>query len=179
MYCVDSHGADIEHFRPKATFPDQMYAWTNMLLCCTECGRIKGNAFPLDPKDRPLLVNPSTEDPWDHLDFDPMTGIITARFDLAEGTFSPKGTETVRVLQLDKREALSDGYKKTLKRLKSVLQRHLDNGQLADLPKVLANEDDHGLMGWCFKTQGQRESPFKELREAHPDIWRRCLELVP
>lgn len=47
MYCLDSHGADIEHFRPKANYPKRMYDWPNLLLCCSECGRFKGNQFPL------------------------------------------------------------------------------------------------------------------------------------
>ncbi|TXT35719.1 MAG: hypothetical protein FD135_4736, partial [Comamonadaceae bacterium] len=25
MYCLDSHGSDIEHFRPKAAYPKRMY----------------------------------------------------------------------------------------------------------------------------------------------------------
>jgi uncharacterized protein (TIGR02646 family) len=43
MYCLDAHGSDIEHFRPKAVYPKHLYRWENLLLCCTHCGRIKGN----------------------------------------------------------------------------------------------------------------------------------------
>ena len=52
MYCLDSHGSDIEHFRPKAGYPARMYHWPNLLLCCTECGRMKGNQFPLAGRQR-------------------------------------------------------------------------------------------------------------------------------
>lgn len=34
MYCEDSHGTDIEHFRPKTPFPQYLFIWPNMLLCC-------------------------------------------------------------------------------------------------------------------------------------------------
>ena len=60
MYCLDSHGSDIEHFRPKSNYPKRMFRWRNLLLCCTECGRFKGSQFPLNGK-RPLLIDPSKE----------------------------------------------------------------------------------------------------------------------
>jgi len=53
MYCGDSHGTDIEHFWPKTPYPEHMFRWTNMLLCCAECGRIKGTQFPLSPTCTP------------------------------------------------------------------------------------------------------------------------------
>ena len=31
-YCVDSHGTDVEHFWPKAPYPERMYSWPNLLL---------------------------------------------------------------------------------------------------------------------------------------------------
>ena len=58
MYCLDSHGSAIEHFRPKAAYPARMYHWPNLLLCCTECGRLKGNQFPLAGRQA-LLIDPS------------------------------------------------------------------------------------------------------------------------
>jgi hypothetical protein len=42
MYCLDSHGSDIEHFRPKAVYPRHMYRWTNLLLCCTPLRALEG-----------------------------------------------------------------------------------------------------------------------------------------
>ena len=35
MYCVDSHGSDIEHFRPKARYTGRAFQWSNMLLFTT------------------------------------------------------------------------------------------------------------------------------------------------
>lgn len=179
MYCLDSHGTDIEHFWPKGTYPDRMYSWPNLLLCCTDCGRIKGDEFPLGATQQPLLIDPSAEDPWDFIDFDPGTGNLTARFDPATDDFLTKGVETVRVLELDRREALAEGYKKSCKRLKSLLQRHLDQGSLSALPQALVDEDDHGLLGWFLKAAGQEELPFKVLRDNHPAVWQQCLNLIP
>lgn len=41
----------------------RMFKWRNLLLCCSECGRLKGNRFPLQGK-KPLLIDPTKEQPW-------------------------------------------------------------------------------------------------------------------
>lgn len=175
MYCLDSHGSDIDHFRPKSVWPQRMYRWSNLLLCCTFCGRLKGGQFPMRGR-RALLVDPSRENPWDHLDFDPETGNLCALFDLANNDWSAKGLETVRVLQLDRREALSRGYLKTLKRLSVVVETALNQAEIhADaLVAQLSAEDDHGLLGWCFTTRGATIPPFVQLSAHHPGVWQRC-----
>jgi uncharacterized protein (TIGR02646 family) len=115
MYCLDSHGSDIEHFWPKRSFPARMFLWPNLLLCCTECGRLKGDRFPRQGR-LPLLIDPTGEDPWQHLDFDPRTGNLTARYDKVANDVSTKGKTTVELFQLDRREALSAGHLKTWRR---------------------------------------------------------------
>lgn len=134
MYCVDSHGCDIEHFRPKSSHPTHAFQWPNLLLCCPECGRFKGLQFPTE-NGRPLLIDPSAEDPWQHLDFDPETGGLTARFDVQTNDWSRKGAKTVEVLRLDRREALGNVYKATFGRLCRIVQtwplwRALHKGRL-------------------------------------------------
>ncbi len=179
MYCLDSHGADIEHFRPKAVYPKRMYLWPNLLLCCTECGRFKGNKFPMSGKQA-LLIDPTREDPWKHLDFDPVTGNISARFDLQLDDWSTKGTTTVDVLKLDRREALSAGYLKTLRHLSDIVQRALLGGAIAApaLITELKNADDHGLLAWCLSDRGQTIPPFNDLHQRHPAVWRQCRRAI-
>lgn len=63
MYCLDSHATDIEHFWPKTPYPERLFLWPNLLLCCTECGRLKGDRFPL-AEGQPLLIDPTAEEPW-------------------------------------------------------------------------------------------------------------------
>ena len=172
MYCVDSHGTDIEHFWPKTPYPQRMFEWPNMLLCCTECGRWKGNAFPLD-QGKPLLVNPTSDDPWQHLDFDPVTGNITARFDVATNTVSPMGVATVKLLRLDRREALASGLQSTYRRIRNRVNDALHAGQpdAQDLIQQLEEADDHGLLGWCVRGMGRHEDPFAALQRRHPAVW--------
>lgn len=179
MYCLDSHGSDIEHFWPKTPYPQRMFVWRNLLLCCAECGRMKGDRFPLE-QGIPLLVDPTAEDPWQHLDFDPKTGNLTARYLAELGRFSRKGEATAEVLQLDRREALAAGYLKTWRRLAEAVREYRAGGisSAARLAQELLNEDDHGLLGWCLHGAGVHESPFRELRQDDPEAWRRCAEAV-
>lgn len=177
MYCCDSHGTDIEHFWPKWAYPERMFQWVNLLLCCTECGRFKGDRFPLSD-GMPGLVDPTVDNPWQFLDFDPATGVIVARYDLATQAESPKGAETVRLLQLDRREALNEGYLTTWRRLAAILDTALSRGvpDVKALSEKLKGADDHGLLGWCFTGTGQQVIPFSTLRAQFPDVWATCSE---
>jgi len=130
MYCLDSHGTDIEHFWPKAPYPERMFTWSNLLLCCAECGRLKGDRFPLDV-GRPMLIDPTAEEPWQYLDFDPETGNLVARFDLDADDWSAKGQKTVELLQLDRREALATGYRRTYRRLAAVVEHFLSESSIS------------------------------------------------
>ena len=176
MYCLDSHGTDIEHFWPKTPYPERLFLWPNLLLCCTECGRLKGDRFPL-AEGQPLLVDPTAEEPWLHLDFDPTTGNVVALFDVNANDLSLKGLKTVEVLQLDRREALAAGYRRTFRRLSAVVESHLSEGAPAagDLVAALREADDHGLLGWCIIGTGRTLPPFRDLREHQPAVWARCV----
>lgn len=178
MYCLDSHGCDIEHFRPKASFPSYVFVWENLLLCCTECGRLKGDRFPLDSNAQPLIIDPSQQDPWLYLDFDPDTGNLSARYDPESNDWSELGKATVEHLHLDRREALSTGYFKTFRRLQTILRKHLQATAPIDSEKLiqqLIDEDDHGLLGWSFREPSAYiEPPFDTLRKDHPAVWSAC-----
>lgn len=172
MYCVDSHGSDIEHFWPKAGYPQRTFIWTNMLLCCTECGRFKGDQFPLSAAGSPMLIDPSAENPWEHLDFDPDTGNLTACHDATNGAASPRGERTVEILHLDRREGMAQGYQKTYRRIVACVKAALAE-EVIDLLKLkeeLQQADDHGLLGWCFGPVGIRLPPFVDLYRKAPGV---------
>jgi uncharacterized protein (TIGR02646 family) len=126
-----THG-DVEHFRPKAGWKQDpgdrlrtpgyhwlAYAWENLLFSCQICNQRKANQFPLkDPKaraatpedvdhEKPLLIDPFTEDPAEHLAFN--------------GAFvrplTERGRITTDVLGLD-RKALVDRRRQRLDLLK-------------------------------------------------------------
>lgn len=176
MYCLDSHGTDVEHFWPKSPYPQRMFEWRNLLLGCTECGRLKGDRFPLD-KGEPLLIDPSDEDPWEHLDFDSETGNLMARVCATSGLPSRKGEATVGLLKLDEREGRSSVYRRTFLRLRDVVASELDSARGVSTPDAatlldrLQNIDDHGLLAWCFSERGARHVPFDRLRCEFPKLW--------
>ncbi|NOY25886.1 MAG: HNH endonuclease, partial [Oligoflexia bacterium] len=94
MYCEDSLGTDIDHFRPKADFPQRAFAWPNYLLACSHCNsNLKRNAFPIDGNGDPLLLDPSADNPAEHLLFSPSTGEFVS--------VGAKGQESIRVFGLN------------------------------------------------------------------------------
>lgn len=177
MYCSDSHGTDIDHFRPKVRFPGWMFCWPNLLLCCSECGRFKGDRFPMDGGAN-LLVDPTAEDPWEFLDFDPATGNIVARFSVGRGDWDPRGSTTVEVLHLDRREALAASHQRAYRRLVSKVEAVLQmaSGDVDAVVGELLEADDTGLLGWCLGGAGADDEPFASLRRERPRVWEGCVQ---
>ena len=133
-------------------------------------------AVPDPEGEQPLLLNPTEQDPWIDLDFDPATGNVVASFDTATAQWSERGTITAKVLHLDRREAMAAGYIKTFRRLVQIVERALAQQELdcALLIADLADAEDHGLLGWSFRGSGQTVVPFDTLREQYPEVWELC-----
>jgi uncharacterized protein (TIGR02646 family) len=98
MYCEDSAAHQIEHFWPKARYPERAFCWENLLVVCARCNGFKLARFPLDARGAPLLIDPTAEDPALHLETSPRVGRLVAR----DG--SPKGQVTIDVLRLNRSE---------------------------------------------------------------------------
>ncbi|MBV6499241.1 MAG: hypothetical protein CJBNEKGG_01693 [Prosthecobacter sp.] len=176
MYCSDSAGTDIEHFWPKSVYPERMFRWPNMLLCCTGCGRdCKGSQFPL-VNGQPALLNPTVDDPWEFLDFSPATGILFARM-APDGSTTMMGTETERVFQFAKRDAVTLGYQRSFRRIRKVIATAVDDPAIdpAVFISDLRDADEHGILGWCFRGAGINEPPMTTLRQARPAVWAACV----
>lgn len=95
MYCGDSQGTDIDHFEPLSLTPVRTFDWTNHLLACSLCNsHAKRDAFPVDPTGSPLLVDPSADDPAEHLHLVLATGQYIA--------LTPRGEETRKVFGLNR-----------------------------------------------------------------------------
>lgn len=179
MYCLESHGTDREHFWPKSKYPERMFLWQNLLLCCTECGRCKGSKFPIKDGEA-LLIDPTIEEPWQYLDFDPKTGNIIERFLLSMNQFSERGKVTVEILQLKERESLSTGHRITYRRLKDHVETFLKNGSVnpSEMIDKLMADDKHNLLGWCAYSNGGNVEPFKTLRLEFPNVWESLIAAV-
>jgi uncharacterized protein (TIGR02646 family) len=95
MYCEDSAGNDIEHFWPKSEYPERAFDWHNYLFACSPCNsNFKRTRFPLDDASQPLLINPTEEEPLDHLHFLTRTGEYSPQ--------TPKGEASVDVFGLNR-----------------------------------------------------------------------------
>ncbi|MDY0810698.1 hypothetical protein [Kitasatospora purpeofusca] len=56
-------GRGVHHRHPVSAFD-----WTNHVLACSLCNsHLKKAVFPLDPDGKPLLIDPTAEDPTPHL----------------------------------------------------------------------------------------------------------------
>ncbi|MFJ5305694.1 HNH endonuclease [Streptomyces sp. NPDC088350] len=102
MYCLDSQGTDIDHFQPKALAPLRTFDWLNHLLACSFCNsNAKREAYPCDEETGEcLLLDPSVDDPADHLTLLPASG----KYD----GLTAKGWKSITVFDLN-RETLRRG----------------------------------------------------------------------
>lgn len=95
MYCGDGCGTDVDHFEPLAHNPARTFDWLNHLLACSMCNsHHKRDRFPLDELGRPLLIDPASEDPFDHLDLRLSVGVYLPR--------TPQGEATIDVCGLNR-----------------------------------------------------------------------------
>lgn len=95
MYCGDSLGTDIDHFKPIARDPLSAFIWANHFLACSHCNsNKKRDQYPCSPSGECLLVNPSKEDPYEHMNLNLPTGKYQGQ--------TQKGKETIRVFGLSR-----------------------------------------------------------------------------
>jgi hypothetical protein len=153
-----------------------------MLLVCSGCNRQKADQFPFDQDGQPLLIDPTKENPWDYLFFEPATGQVVARWDLQKDAPDPKGAATTdeTILPLNV-EAVTEGRRRVVRRLVRAVQSYLLEAAEPDeienafdiLQRTLSDNDDYGLTHWFLMRDGQHAEPFKTLREQYPTIWER------
>lgn len=120
MYCEDSQATAIEHFWPRSLRPQGAFIWENLLFACAHCNsNEKRTQFPQDANGQPLLIDPTAEDPLDHLVLVPLTGKFEPRID-ADGQQSPKGRKSIDTYGLY-RTLLEQGRRNAWVALKALL----------------------------------------------------------
>jgi uncharacterized protein (TIGR02646 family) len=113
MYCEYGEANDIEHFWPKSQYPHKAYEWPNLLLACSNCNsNHKRDQFPVDAAGNSLLIDPTAEDPREHLEFLPLSGKYEA--------ITPKGEQSILVFGLA-RETLERARQDAWIRLQALL----------------------------------------------------------
>jgi uncharacterized protein (TIGR02646 family) len=126
-YPLERSRESVEHFRPAlrarrgAGFSESGYwwlgwTWKNLLFCCSVCNSsAKVDQFPLEPgspllsaheqppgAERPLLIDPSVDDPMRHIQFRPVVSGGVERWLPFPRGGSLRGERTIAVLQLDR-----------------------------------------------------------------------------
>lgn len=158
------------------------YDWKNLLLACELCNspshrsearrRIgKWDHFPLVDETRraqqpgdevheePLLINPLVEDPSEHLDLDPLTGVLSAK--------SPRGQACIDMLGLNER-GLPDERREAFQAAKLLFAKHvsasLDDHRVlfdqlqAEIDKVDAGASTFAMAGRSALAEGRRKT---------------------
>ncbi|HEX8706027.1 MAG TPA: retron system putative HNH endonuclease [Myxococcaceae bacterium] len=138
MYCEDSAATDIEHFWPKSHYPERAFSWSNYLLACSGCNsNYKREQFPLDETGAPLLLDPTVEDPREHLILSVKTGKYRPR--TREGRESPKGQKSIEVFGLG-RDILEKGRQDAWHTLPAILLRYDEFCSRGDWTRALETQ---------------------------------------
>ncbi|WP_190214081.1 HNH endonuclease [Kitasatospora indigofera] len=87
----------IDHFEPLERAPLRAFEWLNHLLSCAYCNSdVKREEYPVDANGFCLLINPTIEDPAEHLQL----MLASGEYEPVNG--SPKGVESIRVFGLNR-----------------------------------------------------------------------------
>ena len=98
--------------------PLRTFDWGNHLLACSSCNsNAKRDAYPCDDDGDTLLINPTVEDPSDHLELTLSVGKYAGR--------THKGCVTIQVFQLNRTD-LRIGREAAFARCKSMLRDYLN-----------------------------------------------------
>lgn len=107
VFCERVNAKTIDHYYPKERYPKRMFRWTNLLLCCSDCNRSKGELFEFQ-RGVPLFLDPTRDDPAEFFEWDVGTGAMLlvadpSRFERARYTRDRLGLDE-QVLQDQRRE---------------------------------------------------------------------------
>jgi uncharacterized protein (TIGR02646 family) len=95
MYCGDSLGTDIDHFQPIAKDTARTFDWLNHLLACSHCNsNEKRDRFPLDSAGNAMLIDPTQDDPDQHLTLLLSSGEYRSK--------TPRGAASIEVYGLNR-----------------------------------------------------------------------------
>jgi hypothetical protein len=173
MFCSGSEASDVEHYRPKAIFPELAMTWENYLWSCTPCNRGKLNRFPPDTGPGGQFVNPLYENVWDFFFIDAF-GILTPRFDRAANAPNGRAVTTRDFLSLN-RDAVQVSRQQRIKNLKEAVADTMKLMAARKLTKKAARERvetwkseswQPDVADYFLNGPGRNEFPFKEFLAA-------------
>lgn len=170
MYCSGSEASDVEHYRPKAVFPEHAMEWENYLWTCTICNRHKGDRFPPDTEPGAMIIDPSAENPWEFFFIDDY-GLLTPRYDRDAGGPNARAESTRDIIKLN-REALQESRKRRVDDLKGRAREWLKQCKSGlksktrvrkELETALLQPFQADVADYFLRGPGRDEDPFKRL----------------
>jgi hypothetical protein len=178
FYCSDSLGVELDHYWPKIAYPGRAFDFGNLMLVCGACNRRKGSRFPLDGLGRPLLIDPTLDDPWDVLFFDEVTGLLIPRVTpgpvQGEYVSNQRGVTVHEILgEVLNRDAVCQGRVLSWHDLVRLLQEWCVSPTTAALfYSALEGRDQFGLGEWMLHREGAEAEDVRAARAQHEEAWR-------
>jgi uncharacterized protein (TIGR02646 family) len=170
-YCEQVAAKDIEHFYPKSDFPRQMFKWTNFLRGCKNCNNAKRDQFPMNDT-RPLLIDPSREEPLDFFRWDFVTGRMVPN---PNDPFQSCAVATRDMFDIDQ-EPLCDERRLKLKMVLYLLRQVLDEDPVSAETKARLKDELSpkrpwlGIVRQLFVHSGPFQGLVRRARKKLPEI---------
>lgn len=167
MFCGGSEASQVEHFRPKAVFPQESMKWENFLWVCSICNQSKSNRFPPETEVGAQIINPVDEDVWTFCFIDEF-GNLSARWRADLDDLDPRAAKTIEILALDRdalqeprQHRLDDLKKRVSDSLELFRQGHLDQAGLhARYEEWCKQPFQPDVADYFFGGPGRAELPF-------------------
>lgn len=151
MYCGDGLGSTVDHFEPIARNPRRAFDWLNHVLACEYCNsHHKRDLFPVDVHGNALLIDPTAEDPLEHLFLVLSIGTYRA--------LTEKGEQTLKVCGLN-RAQLARGRETAVNQVSALVTGWWNARELGDEVKRRA-------MVWTLLDQPHADVLHAMLRQA-------------
>ena len=170
MYCSGSESSDVEHYRPKSSFPEYAMTWKNYLWICTPCNRAKLNQFPIAADDSAILINPLDENVWRYFYIDEF-GNLSPTWDVQRDDYCLRGIKTAEIIGLDL-QALQEARRSRMDDLKEKVG---DTIALVKANELTVSAAKSRVVKWrkqpfqpdvadyFLNGPGRKEQPFKAL----------------
>ena len=192
MYCEDSVADEVEHFRPKALYPEVVFVWMNYLYACGPCNGGKNNRFvviddagafvdvtrPYEaPVARPAsgdaaLIDPRLENPLDFLMLDLRETFEFTPIADAGTQDHERASYTIEVLGLNGRDYLVRARKIAFENYSALLYRYgrERDPQRRSVGMRAIRDNDHPTVWWEMKRQRQGWEELADLFAHAPEF---------
>jgi len=147
------------------------FDWKNLLPSCSICNKEKKNRFPVigphavvpeEVKDeKPLLINPVTDDPAKYLFVDIDTGLM--------GSDTDEGKMCIKIFSLNHRDRLPEERLKAINEVKAKLLDTMSNSPKKEDSLNQLHEMKQGKSSYSMAVRAALENPEKLFSE---NIWR-------